>query len=142
MTIYCDTSFLVSFFTRVSNYQAAAKLMATAAGTYWTPWQRLEVNNAIRLNLGNNKITAADVRIIENLIKTGITQGALLPADIPNGDWWREAETLSRAHTQILKVRTLDLLHVAAARVLKATHFYTFDKRQHALARAAGLRVN
>ena len=142
MNIYCDTSFLVSFLARDSNYHAALKIMASAPGACWTPWQRIEVNNAVRLNLGNNKLTTADVRTIENLIKTGVAKGELIPTDIPISDWWREAEALSNAHTSTLKVRTLDLLHVAAARVLKATHFYTFDKRQHALARAAGLQVN
>ena len=56
--------------------------------------------------------------------------------------WWQEAEALSCAHTMTLGVRTLDLLHVAAARVLGATHFCTFDTRQHALAKAAGMHVS
>lgn len=36
---------------------------------------------------------------------------------------------------------TLDILHIAAAIILRADTFLTFDKRQAKLAAAAGLRV-
>lgn len=37
--------------------------------------------------------------------------------------------------------RTMDLLHVACARLLRAEGFFTFDSNQSALAEAAGFRV-
>ena len=40
-----------------------------------------------------------------------------------------------------LGTRTLDLLHVAAALVLKPDVFSTFDKRQRKLARMQRLRI-
>jgi len=45
------------------------------------------------------------------------------------------------AHTAALGTRTLDVLHVASAVTLEATHFVSYDRRQVALATAAGLRV-
>jgi predicted nucleic acid-binding protein len=71
-----------------------------------------------------------------------ITTGVLAVRPLSAYALWQEAEKLSRAHTPAIGVRTLDLLHVAAARVLKAARFCTFDTRQHALARAAGLKIN
>jgi hypothetical protein len=68
--------------------------------------------------------------------------GDMRPMPLPAYVLWQEAERISRAHTPAIGVRTLDLLHVAAARVLKATRFCTFDTRQHALVRAAGLQIN
>jgi predicted nucleic acid-binding protein len=49
------------------------------------------------------------------------------------------ARQLSRRHTATLGTRTLDTLHVAAAIVLHADSFYTFDRAQARLARASGL---
>jgi len=43
--------------------------------------------------------------------------------------------------TAMTGVRTLDLLHVAQARVLGRTQFLSFDKRQRALGLAVGLTV-
>ena len=54
---------------------------------------------------------------------------------------WEKALILSRRYSAKLGTRTLDLLHVAAALVLKPEVFYTFDMRQHKLARAERLRV-
>ena len=52
------------------------------------------------------------------------------------------ADELSENHTAALGVRSLDLLHVAAAVSLSAKAFLTCDGRQLALARAAGLHAD
>mgnify|MGYP001616034239 CR=1 FL=1 len=62
----------------------------------------------------------------------------LVGTPLPACNWWAEAEVISHAHIVSLNVRTLDLLHVAAARVLGATEFPSFDIRRRALAKAAG----
>jgi predicted nucleic acid-binding protein len=51
------------------------------------------------------------------------------------------AETLSSQHTVSTLCRTLDTLHVALALELGAIEFCTFDQRQAAMARLAGLTV-
>ena len=51
------------------------------------------------------------------------------------------ADELGDKYTRTLGVRALDLLHVGAARALGARVFLTFNVRQHALAKAVGLRV-
>ncbi|MBI3885023.1 MAG: hypothetical protein HY302_04760 [Opitutae bacterium] len=52
-----------------------------------------------------------------------------------------EAERLSARHSFGGGHRSFDLLHVAAARVLKADLFLSFDLAQRDLATAAGLKV-
>lgn len=52
------------------------------------------------------------------------------------------AEGLSSAHTAATKARSLDIMHVACAMELGMRDFWTFDKRQRALALEVGLRVN
>ncbi len=52
-----------------------------------------------------------------------------------------ESEALSAAHTEKIGTRAFDVLHVAAAAVLGAKDFYTFDARQKALAVKAGMKV-
>ena len=142
MIAYYDTSVMVSLYMRDSSYNAALALSQASKPALWTPWQRMELNNAVRLYAFRKIITNTDIATIERIIKTATEKGDLSPCDIPVDDWWQEAETLSKSHTSTLGVRTLDLLHVAAARVLNATHFYTFDTRQLTLAQAAGLRTN
>jgi hypothetical protein len=52
------------------------------------------------------------------------------------------AATLSAAYTEQFGARSIDLLHVACAIILKAELFLTTDSRQERLAVAEGLRVN
>ena len=52
-----------------------------------------------------------------------------------------EAERLGAIFTRTLGTRSLDILHIANALVLGIREFLTFDVRQAALAKAAGLKV-
>jgi hypothetical protein len=53
-----------------------------------------------------------------------------------------EAQRLSARWSAKLGTRSLDILQVAAALVLEADSFLTFDDRQKKLAKAAGLVVH
>jgi len=142
MNIYPDTSVIASLQLRDSFYADALRVVQTSKGVLWTPWQKVEFYNSMRARVWRKALTLAELRIIENNMRAMLLAGDLVWRHIPAYSLWQEAEELSRKHTPLLGVRTLDLLHVAAARVLRATHFVTFDTRQLALARAAGLRVN
>jgi predicted nucleic acid-binding protein len=52
-----------------------------------------------------------------------------------------EGERLSALYSEKLGTRSLDVLHVSAALVLGLGEILTFDARQAALARAAGLKA-
>jgi predicted nucleic acid-binding protein len=58
------------------------------------------------------------------------------------GLWHRvlvDAETSALNDTPIIGSRTLDVLHVTAAKLIGVTEFCTFDTRQAALASRVGL---
>ena len=48
---------------------------------------------------------------------------------------------LADRHSARLGTRSLDLMHVAAALLLKADVFFSFDERQRKSAKAEGLKV-
>ena len=98
-------------------------------------------------------VTAWHLKVFRREIDLATVVHALgdLEADIESGVWeaprydladvHAQAETLARRHAAISGTRTLDILHVAAAASLGARHFVTGDRRQAALAKAAGLEV-
>jgi predicted nucleic acid-binding protein len=76
-----------------------------------------------------------------NALQANIDCGALQVAPVDWPDVYNIAEGLSAQLTAAHGFRSLDLLHVATALHLKAAQFLTFDARQSALAKAAGLKV-
>jgi len=54
---------------------------------------------------------------------------------------FRVAGELSGRHTAAIGCRTLDILHVAVAKVIGAKIFVTLDARQAAVAAKAGIKV-
>ncbi len=141
--IYAESSFLVSLILQDSNTDQAVQLAAGLKGPLaFNSLLKLEVFNAIQLKIAEGKIDApraaqCEVKMAE-LLELGMWR-ATEPV------WERVIQRsigLSKAHTSSKKTRSFDILHVAAAVELGATEFWTFDKRQRALAAEAGLRVN
>ncbi len=54
---------------------------------------------------------------------------------------WDVARRLSKEHSATLGTRSLDILQLAIAIVLRADTFLTFDRNQAALAQAGGLQT-
>jgi predicted nucleic acid-binding protein len=141
VSTYADTSVLLSLQVADMNAREAFRLIEQSDGLVWTPWQRVEFNNALRALLYRKQVTSAQFAGVEMSMRTLVESGHLKPCPLPAYSLWQEAEKLSITHTAAMGVRTLDLLHVAAARVLRCTSFVTFDTRQTKLAEASGLRV-
>lgn len=140
--VYADTSLLCSLYLRDANTAAVtAHLTAHNPALVFTPWQRGELRNAVRLAVLRGNATAAVSQQALADIDQDTAAGDLVETHLVWPDVLAQAEKLSAAHTATLAVRTLDLLHVAAALTLGAKNFLTCDGRQLALARAAGLRA-
>jgi len=138
--IYADTSFLFSLYLHDANTAASmAFLKNHPTSLALTVWQQCELRNAIRLSVWRGNAAATDATRAQERITADIANGSLIDAPLVWPDLLSLAETLSAKHTVALGVRTLDLLHVAAAAGLNAKQFLTCDGRQLALARAAGL---
>jgi len=142
MSVYADTSFLISWHTADARFPAVIAALKTRDPVVWTPWQQVEFNNAMRLLVFRRLATRQDLAVVMANVQAAVQAGDLVASPLPAYSLWEEADRLSRTHTPSLGVRTLDLLHVAAARILRSRRFLTFDLRQHALAKAAGLTVN
>ena len=142
MPAYADTSFLARVYTPYADSTKALTWMQRAAEALpFTSLHRHELRNAVRLRVFRGEITAEQRKEAFREMDADLADNILAHTTIPWTDAFREAEHLAAAHTETLGVRSFDLLHVGMAIALGATEFLTFDARQAALAKAAGLKV-
>ena len=141
MSLYADTSFLVSLYTPDTDSAKAAHIMAQSElPVVPTSFGELELVNAIELRTFRKELTRFQVKqalaMFHGDIASGVYFLKLLSATV-----FDRALQLARKHMARRGTRNLDILHVASALDLHAKTFYTFDHRQTGLAKAAGLRV-
>ena len=142
MVAYADTSFLVSLYGQDANSAPAKAIAATLKEPLaFAPLLRHEARNAVRLAVFRKEITPDECQAVLAAIEADTKTGALVVTPVAWAEVYAEAESLSAAHTETLGMRASDVLHVAAAAALGAKAFYTFDTRQKALARKAGMKV-
>ncbi len=142
MTAYADTGFLCSLYAPDAHTpRAVARMKRQALPLAFTWLHQLEFRNALRLRVFRGEITAAERDASLNAMLADLATGVLIAAAPPLAAVMTEAERLSALHSETLGTRTLDVLHVAAALVLGLAQLLTFDSRQAALAKAAGLKV-
>jgi len=142
MDAYFDSAIIVKLYVQETTSPDAIRFVGAYVAPYaLTQWQAFEVKNAIRLKAFRAEITAAEmnqsITVFEQDIATGRWQRPAYTAATVE----QKADELSAGHSAILGCRTLDIIHVAAALVLGAKEFVTFDARQGALAKQAGLTV-
>lgn len=142
MPAYADTSFLARVYTPHADSQGAlAWLQRARQPLSFTPLHRHELRNAIRLRVFRGEITPGQRKLAFLEIESDLAGNILAHTPIPWTDTFRECEALAAAHTEKLGVRSIDLLHVGLALALRATELLTYDTRQAALAKVAGLKV-
>ena len=140
MSIYADTSFLVSIYLMDAHSREADRLFKASTGLLLTPLHSVELAHAIEQNIYRGRISSGTaVKIyfeFERDRRAGLWHEVAQPELT-----FKLSVDLARAHTAVIGNRTLDTLHVAAALELKAERFWTFDERQAKLAKAAGLKL-
>jgi len=142
MKAYADTGFLVSLHSRDANSERAiARMQSHTIPMAWTWLHDLEFRNAVRLQAFRKLIKPAAIPHIMNDQALDLQSGIYFAATPALPDVVREAERLSEMYALRLGIRSLDILHVSHALVLGIKEFLTFDVRQTALAKAAGLKV-
>lgn len=140
--VYFDSAIVAKLYTAESNSAQAAALVSGYRAPYFlTPWQELEVRNALRLKVFRGEITNEQLRQSLAALESDMQAGRWERPQFSVSDVQRGAERLSAKHATSVGCRTLDILHVAAAVVIGAKEFVTFDSRQGALAKKAGLKV-
>jgi hypothetical protein len=141
-TVYADTSLLVSLYLADANTPAALAAVTTAAQPLiLTTWQQFELENALQLRLFRRESTRADLNAAEASLTADLAAGIVVATNLPVASVLPLARQLTARHTALVGTRAFGVFHVAAALHLKATRFLSFDTRQLALARAAGLRT-
>jgi predicted nucleic acid-binding protein len=142
VSIYTDTSVLFSLYvTDANSPRADAWRQANPVPIGFTGFHRIELRNALSLAVFQQRLTTAEALAAWQEVQQDLASGLLVAKPDLWGKLVREAESLAEHHTPVLGPRSLDVLHVAAALVLGATEFCTFDTRQAKLAKAAGLLV-
>jgi predicted nucleic acid-binding protein len=98
----------------------------------------LEFANALALRVFRKELASSESASVFAHFRKDILDGIFRVSPIPHSAFER-AIHLSQNHSSRIGTRTLDVLHVAAAIELRARFFYTFDRSQAQLARAANL---
>ena len=141
MTIYFDSSALVSIYVTEAYSERARRELRKRGPVPWTPLHDLEVRNALRLLHGRRQIDEAELEGLLGHIDDDLQRGRLARPVIDLGAAFRRAEELSRKHASKTLARTLDVLHVAALIEIGCGTLVSGDERQITLARAEGLRT-
>lgn len=142
--IYADTSFLFSLYAWDANSAIAAEayLKDQRRPLLFTPWQQFELKNVVRLILGRLQHAGQSMPFqsgnVFKTIRQDLDCGRLKHAEPDWRDTMRLAEQLSNNYTSKTGAASVDVWHVAAAVLLEADVFWTFDSRQQELASLCG----
>ncbi|MBC7368561.1 MAG: type II toxin-antitoxin system VapC family toxin [Undibacterium sp.] len=141
-TVVADTSFLFALFGG-DAHTAAAQTWAHQARRPITvnALNRYEFGNALRFAACRKLITQADALHSLAAFDADLKSGYLQVRTVDLAAVVAEAARLSERYTMGGGHRSFDVLHVAAASVLKATTFLSFDANQRKLAVAVELAV-
>ena len=142
MSYYADSSFLVSCYLLDANTaRAKSYLGSLGAPLVFSALQALEVRNAFELGVFRGLFPAADAAAARVNLEQDLRSGRLVKTSVNWPLAFRVASSLSKRHSATTGTRSMDILHVAAAKSLRASEFISFDGRQRALATALGLKV-
>jgi predicted nucleic acid-binding protein len=142
MKRYADTSYLFSYYgSDAHSTRADAWRQANAVPLPLTPLHRLELRNALELAVFQNRLGAIEAREVWLTVESDLKAGQLAGQDLSLTSLFQEAESLAANHTAQTGARSLDILHIAAAKLLGMEEFVTLDQRQAALAARVGLKL-
>jgi hypothetical protein len=140
MRVYADSSFLVScYLTDASTGQAKAFLLEHGAPLPFTYLHDLEVRNAFQLGVFRRLISVDEAREAGATLDADLRSGRLVRTSVKWPAVLRAASRISVQHAATTGARSVDILHVAAARALRCKSLASFDVRQREVAAVAGL---
>ena len=129
--LYLDTSAFLKLYFKEHGSEAVQQLIASQRHPL-PVWeiQQMEMVNAMRLKVFWKEISLAEAERQISLFKDRRRRGLYYKAEI---DRLELSETFERLSLQTVRNggRTMDILHVACALVLGASHFLTFDNLQN-----------
>lgn len=142
MVTCADTSFLFSIYGNDVHTSRAVEWMKSQQGVLsLTSLNEYELGNALRFAEFRKSIDVGDSARFWAEFEADRASGRLQIRVCNLADVVDEAKRLSATHTLTGGHRGFDILHVAGALKLEASHFLTFDGNQKKLAEAEGLVV-
>lgn len=142
MTVYADSSLLISYYVNDSNSVNAQAVIHAAAGSLpFTGLHRLEMRNALSLGVFRRILSPAQASAAWSDIGRDLRSGRLLPQPVNWTPVYRAATQWAALHSPVIGCRSLDVLHVTLAKRLGVNEFFTFDVRQKSLALALAMTV-
>jgi predicted nucleic acid-binding protein len=141
VTTYIDSSVLVAVYVPERFSNAARQTVRAVPQVPFTQFHELEVPTAFELLVGRGSISRAECRAIHAQLQEDLESQRLARVSLDLDRVFASASDLSRTYTTKVLTRSLDLLHVAAARVMMCSTFASADDRQLAVAKATGLKV-
>ncbi len=140
MIVYCDTSFLISwFFQDDANHKTAGKLGARFDGEDFVLCQAhyLELPASVRaaVHRTESPMSQSAARSIINRFDRAWNGRDFVRRNVPLDDSVAMARALGDAHGWTKRHTPFDLWHLAAAWCLGAGAFLTFDERQKEVCR-------
>ena len=140
MSIYVDTSFLVSVYLTDRHSAESRVRIASAPGLWFTALHEAEWSHVLAQHLFRGQLSPSESQQMNARLQEHKSAGRWLLRGIPESAFDLCAD-LARKYGAKFGIRTLDSLHVACALELNAERFWTFDDRQAKLAKAAGLKA-
>lgn len=137
-----DTGFIVSFYKMETTSLAATQAISRIQPPVWlSQLGELELHNAFQLSVFRGEIDAAAASAKYQLFAADLARGSFAILPVPAATLYPKAIDLAQRHSASLGTRSLDLMHVAAALILKADLFLSFDERQRKVAVLEGMQV-
>ncbi len=142
MTAYFDTSVITKWYVPEVDSEAALRLRDRFTPPLpLTHLHRVELASAWQLKVFRKEMKDAAVALAQADLGTDLEAGLWVPPAYDLASVFDRAGQMAGRHTRRLGVRSLDILHVAAALELSAATFVTADVRQGKLASACRLRA-
>jgi predicted nucleic acid-binding protein len=140
LSVYADTSFVVSLYVSDAHSSATMERIASQPRIWLTPLHSAEWIHAIERHVFQKYLSRHEAQQIHAAFEKDRAMGVWIEVALPESAF-AVCSDLGRRYAARLGTRTLATLHVASALELKADRFWTFDERQARLARAAGLKT-
>jgi predicted nucleic acid-binding protein len=142
MVTCADTSFLFAVYGNDSHTpRALSHLEAQTSPLGTTLLNRFELVNALRFAERRKTIRPGEAAEFAAQFEADLRRGLLVEREFDLQMLFASAGRLSEKHTLTGGHRGFDILHVAAAKLLGAERFLTFDANQKRLAEAEGIVV-
>lgn len=135
-----DTSFLLSYYGEDANSEQARTFLASATEPLHVhALNDFELSNALRGLVFRGVITTGQRTLWLADYQSDKSRGILVDTILDANAALRGAQAISEERTESSGNRSYDILLVASAILLGATHFWSFDTRQRDLAKTEGM---